>query len=88
MTNNTETPIKDSKMSTSRLLKTPILFLISCPVVFLITGQIAKNNTVDPVTIISLIIMITVFFAEAFFARKKLLWIIADLKNAINKINT
>ena len=88
MTNNTETPIKDSKMSTSRLLKTPILFLISCPVVFLITGQIAKNNTVDPVTIISLIIMITVFFAEAFFARKKLLWIIVDLKNAINKINT
>ena len=86
MTNNTETPIKDSKTSTSRLLKTPILFLISCPIVFLITGQIAKNNTVDPVTIISLIIMITVFFVEAFFARKKLLWIIADLKNATSKI--
>ena len=84
MTNNTETPIKDSK--TSRLLKTPILFLISCPIVFLITGQIAKNNTVDPVTIISLIIMIAVFFVEAFFARKKLLWIIADLKNATSKI--
>lgn len=86
MTNNTETPIKDSKMSTSRLLKTPILFLISCPIVFLITGQIAKNNAIDPVTIISLIIMITVFFVEAFFARKKLLWIIADLKNATSKI--
>ena len=86
MTNNTETPIKDSKISTSRLLKTPILFLISCPIVFLITGQIAKNNTIDPVTIISLIIMITVFFVEAFFARKKLLWIIADLKNATSKI--
>ena len=86
MTNNTETPIKDIKVSTSRLLKTPILFLISCPIVFLITGQIAKNNTVDPVTIISLIIMITVFFVEAFFARKKLLWIIADLKNATSKI--
>lgn len=86
MTNNTETPIKDIKVSTSRLLKTPILFLISCPIVFLITGQIAKNNMVDPVTIISLIIMITVFFVEAFFARKKLLWIIADLKNATSKI--
>lgn len=86
MTNNTETPIKDIKVSTSRLLKTPILFLISCPIVFLITGQIAKNNMVHPVTIISLIIMITVFFVEAFFARKKLLWIIADLKNATSKI--
>ncbi len=86
MINDTETPIKNSKISLSRLLKTPILFLISCPVVFLITGQIAKNNTIDPVTIISLIIMIVVFFAETFLARKKLLMIIADLKNATEKI--
>ena len=82
MTNNTKTP------TTFRLYKTPILFLISCPIVFLITGQIAKNNTIDPVTIISLIIMITVFFVESFFARKKLLWIIADLKNTTNRIKS
>ena len=86
MTKNTETPIKDREISTFRELKTPILFLISCPIIFLITGQIATNNVIDPVTIISLIIMFLVFCSESIFARKKLLWVIADLKNATNSI--
>ena len=86
MSNNVDNPTKETKPSTFKAWKTAIVFLALFPIIFLITTHNGSAVNVDPVTVVILLIMVITFFVEAKFARKKLLQITADLKEATTYI--